>query len=64
MNTTAILTKIGGQEAVIFTTQEFGREWNRWFVKDGHPKFKGVKCVKGVPHIGETDRATQLLYPD
>ena len=63
MHSIVSLTTIVGQEAVEITTPELGREWDRLFIKDGLPKFEGVRCVKGVPRIGENDRARKLLYP-
>lgn len=58
--TTTALTKIGGHEAVSITTPGYE---DRWFVKDGLHQFEGVRCVRGVPLVGDHDRARKLLYP-
>lgn len=63
MHSVASLTTIGGQEAVEITTPEFGSEWNRLFIREGLRQFEGVRCIRGVPQIGENDRARKLLYP-
>ena len=59
--TIASLTKIGCHEAVSITTS--GGYEDRWFVKDGLRQFEGVRCVRGVPLVGDHDRARKLLYP-
>ena len=63
MTSIASLTKIGGQDTVNITTPEFGNEWDRLFIREGLRQFEGVRCIRGVPQIGENDRARKLLYP-
>lgn len=63
LDSIASLVVVGGQGAVEITTPEFGREWNRLFIREGLPQFEGVRCIRGVPQIGENDRARKLLYP-
>jgi hypothetical protein len=64
MTSIASLIKIGGQDAVNITTPEFGREWDRLFIREGLRQFGGVRCIRGVPQSGENDRARKLLYPN